>query len=56
MESALVRINSSEYPEFSDDILYDGLEHGILQSIVYLNKVRPTESSGLAKTFLMPPT
>jgi membrane-bound lytic murein transglycosylase A len=39
MESALVRIDSSEYPEFSDDILYDGLEHGILQSIVYLNKV-----------------
>jgi membrane-bound lytic murein transglycosylase A len=39
MESALVRIDSSEYPEFSDDILYDGLEHGILQSILYLNKV-----------------
>ncbi len=39
MESALIRIESSDYPEFSDDMDYDGLEHGVLQSILYLNKV-----------------
>jgi len=38
-ETALIRIASSEYPEFSDDMDYNGLEHGILQSILYLNKV-----------------
>ena len=38
-ESALIRIESSDYPEFSDDMDYDGLEHGVLQSILYLNKV-----------------
>jgi len=38
-ETALIRIASSEYPEFSDDVAYDGLEHCILQSILYLNKV-----------------
>jgi peptidoglycan lytic transglycosylase A len=38
-ETGLIRIDSSEYPEFSDDLVYDGLEHGILQSILYLNKV-----------------
>jgi len=38
-ESALIRIESSDYPEFSDDMDYDGLEHGVLQSILYLNKI-----------------
>ena len=38
-ETALIRIASSDYPEFSDDMDYDGLEHGILQSMLYLNKV-----------------
>jgi membrane-bound lytic murein transglycosylase A len=38
-ETALIRIASSEYPEFSDDMAYDGLEHCILQSILYLKKV-----------------
>ena len=41
-KSALIRIESSDYPEFSDDMDYNGLEHGVLQSIVYLNKV-PTD-------------
>ncbi len=38
-ESGLIRIASSDYPEFSDDMDYDGLEHGVLQSILYLNKI-----------------
>jgi membrane-bound lytic murein transglycosylase A len=39
METGLVRIASSDYPEFSDDMDYDGLGHGILQSMSYLNKI-----------------
>jgi len=38
-ETGLVRIASSDYPEFSDDMDYDGLEHGILKSMLYLNKI-----------------
>lgn len=38
-ETALIRIAPSEYPEFSDDMAYDGLEQCILQSILYLKKV-----------------
>jgi membrane-bound lytic murein transglycosylase A len=38
-ETGLVRIALSDYPEFSDDMDYDGLEHGILQSMSYLNKI-----------------
>jgi len=38
-ETGLIRIAPSDYPEFSDDMDYDGLEHGILQSMLYLNKV-----------------
>ena len=41
-ETALIRIASSKYPEFSDDMAYDGLEHGILQNISYLNKIPAT--------------
>jgi membrane-bound lytic murein transglycosylase A len=39
METGLVRIASPDYPEFFDDMDYDGLEHGILQSLLYLNKI-----------------
>jgi membrane-bound lytic murein transglycosylase A len=39
METGLVRIASPDYPEFFDDMDYDGLEHGILQSMLYLNKI-----------------
>ena len=38
-DTALVRITSSEYPEFSDDMGYDGLEHSIRQSLSYLKRV-----------------
>ncbi|MEA1899455.1 MAG: MltA domain-containing protein, partial [Thermodesulfobacteriota bacterium] len=33
------RIPSCRYPEFSDDMLCDGLKNGILQSISYLKRL-----------------
>ena len=33
------RISSGSYPVFSDDMTYDGLEHGILKSLSYLQKI-----------------
>lgn len=36
--AALVKLSSSEYPEFVDDMEYDNLEHGIRQSLSYLKK------------------
>jgi membrane-bound lytic murein transglycosylase A len=38
-ENAMKRISSWSYPDFSDDIMYDGLEHGILKSLAYLQKI-----------------
>jgi len=38
-EFAMQKVPSSKYPEFSDDIVCDGLEHGILQSISYLKRI-----------------
>ena len=35
----LERLSLSSYPGFADDMLYDGLEHSILQSIEYLERV-----------------
>ncbi|MDM8524949.1 MltA domain-containing protein [Desulfococcaceae bacterium HSG8] len=35
----LIKISPSEYPEFVDDMAYDGLQHGISQSLEYLNRV-----------------
>jgi peptidoglycan lytic transglycosylase A len=35
----LIRLSTSSHPKFSDDMLYDGLEHSILKSIEYLNKI-----------------
>lgn len=37
--SALIKLRASQYPEFSDDLAFDGLKDSALQSIVYLNKV-----------------
>lgn len=39
----LERLSLSAYPGFVDDMLYDGLEHSILQSIEYLKRV-PADS------------
>lgn len=43
-ETALIRIDSSAYPDFFDDMDYDGLENCILGSISYLNRVPPTKT------------
>ena len=40
-ETALNRVTFF-YPEFSDDILYEGLENAVLQSIAYLKKIPAT--------------
>jgi membrane-bound lytic murein transglycosylase A len=40
-ETALIRIDSSEYPDFSDDMDYNDLEGSILGSVSYLNRVSP---------------
>ncbi|NNL42805.1 MAG: murein transglycosylase, partial [Desulfobacterales bacterium] len=37
----LISLSPSSHPAFSDDMLYDGLEHSILKSIEYLNKIPP---------------
>jgi membrane-bound lytic murein transglycosylase A len=41
IKTALIRIYSSAYPEFFDDMDYDSLENCILGSISYLNRVSP---------------
>jgi membrane-bound lytic murein transglycosylase A len=42
-ETALIKIDSSEYPDFSDDMDYDSLEDCILRSVSYLNRVSPVK-------------
>ena len=39
VQHPLIRLSQSSHPGFSDDMLYDGLEHSILKSIEYLNKI-----------------
>ena len=39
IDTALVRMDPSEFPEFSDDMEYDGLAYSIRQSIAYLKKI-----------------
>jgi peptidoglycan lytic transglycosylase A len=43
-ETALVRIDLSDYPVFLDDMDYDGLENCILGSISYLKQVPSTKT------------
>ena len=38
-ETAMVRRSSFSYPDFADDLELDGLEHSILKSLVYLQRV-----------------
>jgi len=38
-DTAMEKISLYSYPKFSDDLDYHGLEHGILQSLVYLRKI-----------------
>lgn len=35
----LIRLEPDEYPEFTDDMAYDGLGHGISKSLDYLNRI-----------------
>ena len=37
--SALVKLDPYQYPEFSDDLAYDGLNASIVQSIEYLDRI-----------------
>lgn len=39
VESALVRTSVFSYPDFADDMEFDGLEHSISKSIAYLQRV-----------------
>lgn len=39
VESALVRVPPDRYPAFNDDAGYDGLDHAIAQSLIYLKKL-----------------
>ena len=36
---ALVQIAPSDYPDFSDDMAFDGLTHSLMQSISYLKRI-----------------
>ena len=38
-ETAMVRRSSFSYPDFGDDLELDGLEHSILKSLVYLQRM-----------------
>ena len=38
-ENAMEAVSSWSYPDFADDLRYDGLEHSILKSLSYLNKI-----------------
>ncbi|MDL2269510.1 MltA domain-containing protein [Desulfosarcina sp. OttesenSCG-928-A07] len=41
-ETAMVRLDRADYPDFSDGLLLDNLVHGIDQSLVYLSKLPET--------------
>ena len=38
-EYVMERISSRSYPEFTDDMMYDGLEHSLSKSLEYLQKL-----------------
>lgn len=38
-EASLYRLSFSQYPVFADDMAYDSLKHGIIQSLTYLNRL-----------------
>jgi membrane-bound lytic murein transglycosylase A len=40
-ELPMVALTGSELPHFSDDLAYEGVKEGILQSIAYLKKIPP---------------
>lgn len=48
-ETALYEVPESRYPEFGDDMMYDGLEHAISQSLSYLNRLPLTKQFTFGK-------
>ena len=48
-EFAMQRVSSSNYPEFLDDMVCDGLENGILQSISYLKRFPSSKQFGFGE-------
>ncbi len=38
-KEVMARISTWSYPEFTDDMTYDGLEHSLLKSLSYLQKI-----------------
>lgn len=38
-EAVMALLSSRDYPEFSDDMTHDGLEHALLKSLAYLQKI-----------------
>ena len=48
-QEALIKIPSSAYPKFADDMGHDGLEYGLLQSLSYLRKIPETKKFNFGK-------
>jgi membrane-bound lytic murein transglycosylase A len=48
-ETALTRLSAAEFPLFEDDMNYDGLAHGILQSLEYMNRLPPDRTFSFGK-------
>lgn len=43
-KSVLIKLSPSRYPDFADDMNYEGLEHAIGQSIAYLRRIPPHQT------------
>ena len=45
----LEKVHPSAYPAFLDDMALDGLEHGVVQSLAYFNRVPQTRKFKFGK-------
>ncbi len=48
-ETALTRLSTDQFPLFEDDMNYDGLTHGILQSLEYMKRLPPDRTFSFGK-------
>ena len=48
-KQSMIKIPPSEYPKFTDNMSYDGLEHCIVQSLSYLNKIPDSKEFSFGK-------
>lgn len=48
-KSVLIKLPPSRYPDFIDDMNYEGLEHAIGQSIAYLNRISHRQTFSIGK-------